>query len=174
MAALDQIGYVPKSKGDIMKAMCRLWMNQNSDPNVMIEQKHIDFVNGNRPSNNNVLSKPKEEKSWLGFFPQEDKHAANCVFAHITGGHANVEENLMSDDEKLVRITQKLVDLRVIDGPKNDISKPIVKTHEIVTIPDRYRLISDEEKQAIKDKEERDLKAVMEQFNNGTALPEEE
>lgn len=61
VAALDNAGYMPSSRGDIVKAICRLWMNENYLPHIKIEQRHINFVLNTDTTNCNVYSKPIEE-----------------------------------------------------------------------------------------------------------------
>jgi hypothetical protein len=177
-ANLYHKGHMPKSKGDVVKTICRLWMNEKAIDGLLITKQIRDFIQDKRcESNRNEYTKIKE-KSWIDRFSLADQEAANNVYTTITNGHSTVAENMAMDNERLRYITQKLVDYGALEGTPNSSTIPENEQADMVLpsdiTPKIIRLISDEEKQAIVDKENRDLKAMMEQFNNGKALPEEE
>jgi hypothetical protein len=186
VATLEHVGHTPSSKGDIFKSICRLWMNEYWNEHIIINERHRRYVTKDKScSDHTPLSAPVETKTWLNNFPLEQQKAATNVHAYLTtttkSNKSEVErvlENLSDEDEKIRSITQKLVELNLVERPYDGMvlpkEEPTPPEQPLRTDISKIRLISDEEKQAIKDKEERDLKAMMEQFNNGKALPEEE
>lgn len=172
-ANLHHKGYIPKSKGDVVKTICRLWMNENGIEGLVITKQIKDFIMDNRQKVNQTEYAVIKEKTWLERFDVADRTAANNIYVTITEGHSTVEENMAMDNERLKDLTQKLVNYGALEGIVNHSTKVETTLSEDIT-PKIIRLISDEEKQAIKEKEDRDLKAMMEQFNNGNTLPEEE
>ena len=123
-SALVAGGYIPTSKGDIMKAICRLWMHEHSPSAGKVLKESFDFVERRKIApcdmTTNAMSAMSASKflfPWTAEFKPSDRHAAHNIYAAVINNIVTVRECLNNKTERTRVITKKLV----LIGALNDL-----------------------------------------------------